>query len=102
MSSGEPEPSVARAAVVGAGPAGFYTAADLLKAGWEVDLYDLLPTPFGLVRFGVAPDHPKIKSVTRMYEKTAKHEAFRFSGGVGLGRDVTREELPEASPAVGA
>jgi ferredoxin--NADP+ reductase len=82
-----------RAAVVGAGPAGFYTAADLLKAGWEVDLYDALPTPFGLVRFGVAPDHPKIKTVTRMYEKTAKNEAFRFMGGVCLGTDVTREEL---------
>ncbi|MCW3066993.1 MAG: FAD-dependent pyridine nucleotide-disulfide oxidoreductase [Solirubrobacterales bacterium] len=85
--------SPTRAAVVGAGPAGFYTAADLLKAGWEVDLYDALPTPFGLVRFGVAPDHPKIKTVTRMYEKTAKHEAFRFMGGVCLGTDITREEL---------
>jgi ferredoxin--NADP+ reductase len=89
-----------RAAVVGAGPAGFYTTADLLKAGWDVDLYDVLPTPFGLVRFGVAPDHPKIKSVTRMYEKTAKHEAFRFFGGVCLGQDVTREELLERYHAV--
>jgi len=89
-----------RAAVVGAGPAGFYTTADLLKAGWEVDLYDVLPTPFGLVRFGVAPDHPKIKSVTRMYEKTAKHDAFRFFGGVCLGQDVVREELLERYHAV--
>ena len=57
-----------RAAVVGAGPAGFYTTDQLLGAGWEVDLYDALPTPFGLVRSGVAPDHPKLKSVTRIYE----------------------------------
>ncbi len=82
-----------RAAIVGAGPAGFYAADQLLKAGFEVDLYDLLPTPFGLVRAGVAPDHPKIKSVTRIYAKTAQHEAFRFFGGVALGVDVAREEL---------
>ena len=70
-----------RAAIVGAGPSGFYTADQLLKAGFEVDLFDALPTPFGLVRAGVAPDHPKIKSVTRVYEKTAAHESFRFFGG---------------------
>ena len=79
-----------RAAVVGAGPSGFYAAAMLLKAGFEVDLYDVLPTPFGLVRAGVAPDHPKIKAVTRVYEKTAKHAGFRFFGGVELGAHVTR------------
>ena len=56
-----------RVAVVGAGPSGFYATAQLLDAGFEVDLIDLLPTPFGLVRAGVAPDHPKIKSVERMY-----------------------------------
>ncbi|MFZ0040897.1 MAG: FAD-dependent oxidoreductase [Solirubrobacteraceae bacterium] len=82
-----------RAAIIGAGPSGFYAADQLLKAGFEVDLYDLLPTPFGLVRAGVAPDHPKIKSVTRVYAKTAQHEAFRFFGGVQLGVHVGREEL---------
>ena len=82
-----------RAAIVGAGPSGFYTAEQLLKAGFAVDLYDELPTPFGLVRAGVAPDHPKIKSVTRVYAKTARHEDFRFFGGVALGRDVSREDL---------
>jgi ferredoxin--NADP+ reductase len=82
-----------RAAMVGAGPSGFYATDQLLKAGFAVDLYDALPTPFGLVRAGVAPDHPKIKSVTRVYEKTASHEAFRFFGGVELGRDVSREDL---------
>ena len=80
---------------MGAGPAGFYSAEQLLNAGFEVDLYDRLPTPFGLVRAGVAPDHPKIKSVTRVYEKTARHPAFRYFGGVELGRDVTREDLVE-------
>ena len=65
----------------------------LLKAGFEVDMFDVLPTPFGLVRAGVAPDHPKIKSVTRVYERTAGHQAFRFFGGVELGRDITREDL---------
>jgi ferredoxin/flavodoxin---NADP+ reductase len=82
-----------RAAVIGAGPSGFYTADQLLKADFEVDLYDALPTPFGLVRAGVAPDHPKIKSVTRVYEKTAAHEAFRFFGAVTLGQQVSRDEL---------
>jgi ferredoxin--NADP+ reductase len=82
-----------RAAIIGAGPSGFYTADRLLKAGFEVDLYDALPTPFGLVRAGVAPDHPKIKSVTRVYAKTAAHEAFRFFGAVTLGSEVSREGL---------
>jgi ferredoxin--NADP+ reductase len=82
-----------RAAIVGAGPSGFYAADQLLKAEFEVDIYDLLPTPFGLVRAGVAPDHPKIKSVTRVYTKTAGHEAFRFFGAVQLGHHVTREDL---------
>jgi ferredoxin--NADP+ reductase len=91
---------VNRAAIVGAGPSGFYAADQLLKAGFEVDLYDALPTPFGLVRAGVAPDHPKIKSVTRVYAKTAGHEAFRFFGGVELGTHVSREDLLARYPVV--
>jgi ferredoxin--NADP+ reductase len=90
----------ARAAVIGAGPSGFYASDQLLKAGVAVDLFDALPTPYGLVRAGVAPDHPKIKSVTRMYDRTATHPAFRFFGGVGLGADVTPEELLERYHAV--
>ena len=89
-----------RAAIVGAGPSGFYATDQLLKAGFAVDLYDELPTPFGLVRAGVAPDHPKIKSVTRVYAKTAQHSAFRFFGNVRLGRDVTPAELRERYHAV--
>jgi ferredoxin--NADP+ reductase len=89
-----------RAAVVGAGPSGFYAADQLLAEGIAVDLFDALPTPFGLVRAGVAPDHPKIKSVTRVYEKTAHHPGFRFFGGVEVGVDVTREDLLERYHAV--
>ena len=89
-----------RAAVVGAGPSGFYTSDQLLRAGFEVDLYDALPTPFGLVRAGVAPDHPKIKSVIRVYAKTAAREGFRFFGGVQLGKDITRENLLERYDAI--
>src|SRR5690348_16459986 len=92
--------SARRAAIVGAGPAGFYTADQLLNEGFDVDLYDVLPTPFGLVRAGVAPDHPKIKSVTRVYEKTAAKPGFRFFGGVELGKDISREELLERYHAV--
>ena len=90
----------ARAAVIGAGPSGFYAADQLLKEGIAVDLFDALPTPYGLVRAGVAPDHPKIKSVTRMYDKTAQHPDFRFFGGVELGADVTADDLLERYHAV--
>jgi ferredoxin--NADP+ reductase len=83
------------AAVVGSGPSGFYVADQLLEAGLRVHLFDMLPTPFGLVRSGVAPDHPKIKSVTRVYEKTASREGFEFFGGVELGRHIGREDLLE-------
>ncbi len=85
-----------RIAVIGSGPAGFYAAGHLLKdgdAGFEVDMFERLPTPWGLVRSGVAPDHPKIKSVTRVYEKTAAHPRFRFYGNVTFGLHVTREDL---------
>jgi ferredoxin--NADP+ reductase len=85
-----------RIAVIGSGPAGFYAAGHLLKnsAGRiEVDMLERLPTPWGLVRSGVAPDHPKIKSVTRIYEKTADHPRFRFFGNVNFGEDVSREDL---------
>ncbi len=88
------------AAIIGAGPAGFYATQQLLAAGFAVDLYDVLPTPFGLVRAGVAPDHPKIKSVTRVYERAASRPGFRFFGGVELGVDITRAELLERYHAV--
>ncbi len=90
--------------MIGSGPAGFYTAGHLLKGAgghaagghaidFEVDMFERLPTPWGLVRSGVAPDHPKIKSVTRVYEKTAAHPRFRFFGNVSFGQHVSRAEL---------
>ena len=85
-----------RIAVVGSGPAGFYAAGHLLKdsaANVEVDMIERLPTPWGLVRSGVAPDHPKIKSVSRVYEKTAAHPRFRFFGNLHLGDHVSRDDL---------
>lgn len=94
-----PDPAF-RVAIIGAGPSGFYAAAQLLAGGAAVDLYDELPTPFGLVRSGVAPDHPKIKTVTRVYEKTAKHPDFRFFGGVKLGDDVEPDDLRSRYDAV--
>ncbi len=92
-----------RAAIVGSGPAGFYAAEHLLKpesTTVEVDMFDRLPTPFGLVRAGVAPDHPKIKSVIRVYERTAAREGFRFFGNVEIGREVTVPELADRYHAV--
>ncbi|PIR16161.1 MAG: NADP oxidoreductase [Elusimicrobia bacterium CG11_big_fil_rev_8_21_14_0_20_64_6] len=83
-------------AIIGSGPSGFYAAEALLKAPGltvRVDLYDRLPTPFGLVRGGVAPDHQKIKSVVVVYEKVATDPRVRFFGNVLLGRDITVEEL---------
>ncbi|MDQ3162536.1 MAG: FAD-dependent oxidoreductase, partial [Actinomycetota bacterium] len=91
-----------RVAVVGSGPAGFYAAAALLAADppAEVDLLERLPTPWGLVRLGVAPDHPKIKAVSRAFERTALLPGFRFFGNVEVGRDVTHEELAGLYDAV--
>jgi ferredoxin/flavodoxin---NADP+ reductase len=83
------------AVVVGAGPSGFYTAAQLLDAGFAVDMVDSLPTPFGLVRAGVAPDHPNIKAVTRVFDKVAAREGFRFFGGLTLGDNLSRQDLVE-------
>ena len=92
-----------RIAVIGSGPAGFYAAGHLLKDAGErveVDMIERLPTPWGLVRSGVAPDHPKIKSVTRVYEKTAAHPRFRYFGNVTFGEHVSREELLEHYHAI--
>lgn len=85
-----------RVAVVGSGPSGFYAAEHLLNRDdvtVEVDMFDRLPTPFGLVRGGVAPDHQKIKSVTKMYDKIAAHPRFRFFGNVEIGTDIAVEDL---------
>jgi ferredoxin--NADP+ reductase len=96
-------------AIVGSGPSGFYAAGALLDADLDVrvDMFDRLATPWGLVRAGVAPDHPKIKSVSSQYVKTAEREGFRFFGHVELGDEaqdgsgyITRDELLERYDAV--
>ena len=85
-----------RVAIIGAGPTGFYTAEHLLKQKGlvaEIDMFERLPTPFGLVRGGVAPDHQKIKSVTKVFDRTAADPRFRFFGNVTLGRDIMLDDL---------
>jgi ferredoxin--NADP+ reductase len=80
-----------RVAVIGSGPAGFYTIQHLFRQqelSVQADLFERLETPFGLVRYGVAPDHPKIKSVIAVYEKLARHPGFRFFGNVGFGNQL--------------
>ncbi len=88
-------------AVVGSGPAGLYTAEALVKQAAAldppcqvtIDVLDRLPTPYGLVRYGVAPDHPSIKSIAEYLRGVLEHESVRFLGGVRLGGEVTREDL---------
>jgi ferredoxin--NADP+ reductase len=95
--------SAIRVAVVGSGPAGFYAADALLKSEdpeVAVDVIDRLPTPWGLVRLGVAPDHENIKAVSRAFEKTAARPGFRFFGNVEVGKDVTHDELLQIYDAV--
>jgi ferredoxin--NADP+ reductase len=85
-----------RVAIIGAGPAGYYAADQLLRQEGlvaAVDMIDRLPTPYGLVRAGVAPDHQKIKSVTAAFDKVAAHPRFSFYGGVELGRHITVDDL---------
>jgi ferredoxin--NADP+ reductase len=95
-----------RIAIIGSGPSGFYAAGHLLNSkshpdlDVQVDVYDRLPTPWGLVRGGVAPDHPNIKAVSRVYEKTAAHPEFRFYGNVEYGRDITHADLHDRYHAV--
>jgi ferredoxin--NADP+ reductase len=85
-----------RVAVIGAGPAAFYAVEHLLKqtaVTVEADMFDRLPAPHGLVRYGVAPDHAKIKTVTRAYDAIAGKPGFRFFGNVEFGRHVSLEDL---------
>jgi len=91
-----------RVAVVGSGPAGFYAAGALLAADQpvEVDMLERLPTPWGLVRLGVAPDHPKLKSVSRAFERIAEQPGFRFLGNVEFGYDIDHADLARLYDAV--
>lgn len=94
-------------AIVGAGPSGYFAAASLLKfadgdndADVRIDMLEMLPTPWGLVRSGVAPDHPKIKSISAQFEKTALDPRFRFFGNIVVGEHVEPPELTERYDAV--
>jgi ferredoxin--NADP+ reductase len=94
-------------AIVGSGPSGYFAAASLLKfadsadaADVRVDMLEMLPTPWGLVRSGVAPDHPKIKSISAQFEKTALDPRFRFFGNIVVGDHVQAAELAERYDAV--
>jgi ferredoxin--NADP+ reductase len=94
-------------AIVGSGPSGFFAAASLLKAAESaedidvaVDMLEMLPTPWGLVRSGVAPDHPKIKSISKQFEKTAEDPRFRFFGNLVVGEHIQAAELAERYDAV--
>ena len=92
-----------RVAIIGSGPSGFYAAEHLLShdgLNVQVEMFDRLPTPFGLVRAGVAPDHPKIKSVTRVFDKVAANPNFCFRGNVEFGRNIEHEDLLEYFHAV--
>src|SRR5512132_2538290 len=92
-----------KVAIVGSGPAAFYAAGHLLASEdppVEVDMIERLPTPWGLVRLGVAPDHPQLKTVSRAFEKIAARPGFRFLGNIEVGRDVTHDELGELYDAV--
>jgi len=98
MSKVGSESNPLRVAIVGSGPAGFYTVSNFLKHTdlcVEMDMFERLPTPFGLVRAGVAPDHQKYKTVTRAYDKSAQHPSFRFFGNVEYGTDITLADLKE-------
>jgi ferredoxin--NADP+ reductase len=89
-------------AIIGSGPSGFYAADHLLRQKMVVyvDMFDRLPTPYGLVRGGVAPDHQKIKSVTKVYDRIASHPNFRFFGHVEFGKDVTHDDIARLYHAV--
>ena len=91
---GSPERPL-RVAIVGTGPSGFYAAEPLLNSKYavKVDMFDRLPAPYGLVRYGVAPDHSKIKNVIKIYEKVAEHPQISFLGNVHVGEDITMHEL---------
>lgn len=92
-----------RVAIIGSGPSGFYAADHLQKQKdlvVEIDMFERLPTPFGLVRGGVAPDHQKIKSVTKLYDRIAQKDNFRFFGNVTFGEDITHADIQSHYHAV--
>ncbi|MCX2975432.1 NADP oxidoreductase [Halieaceae bacterium IMCC8485] len=102
MNSVTPTRKTLRVAIVGSGPSGFYAAEALLRSEYAiaVDVYEKLPVPYGLVRFGVAPDHPKLKLVVNIFDKIAQMEGFRFIGNVCIGKDISLQTLSDHYHAV--
>ena len=103
MSTVGSESNPARIAIIGAGPAGFYAAERFFRTAdlhVFVDVYDRLPTPHGLVRAGVAPDHEKIKNVTRVFDKTASNPDFRFFGNVEYGTHISLDDQAILPPSI--
>ena len=91
-----------RVAVVGSGPAGIYASDLLVKSDVDVqiDLFEKMPTPFGLIRYGVAPDHPRIKGIVQSLHNVMEKEEIRFLGNIEIGRDITVEEMREYYDAI--
>jgi len=91
-----------RVAVVGSGPSGFYTTEALIRSQYSacIDMFERLPAPYGLVRYGVAPDHPKLKQAIQVYDKIAQSPEFNFLGNVTVGRDIGVDELRQTHHAV--
>jgi len=94
-----------KVAIVGAGPAGYFAAQALNNISdsdhsFAIDMFERLPTPWGLVRSGVAPDHPKIKTVSKVFEKIATGENFRLFANIEIGKDLTVEQLQDRYDAV--
>src|SRR5438045_3564866 len=92
-----------RVAIIGSGPSAYYAAGALIaqsNLNVSVDIFDRLPTPYGLVRYGVAPDHPKIKSVIRVYEKTSLDPRVRFFGNVEFGKHLTHDDARQYFDAI--
>ena len=105
MSRNRYKVSVYKVAIVGAGPAGYFAAQALNNLAdqdrsFEIDMFERLPTPWGLVRSGVAPDHPKIKTVSKVFEKIATGENFRLFANVEIGKDLSVDQLQESYDAV--
>ncbi|KAH0563627.1 NADPH:adrenodoxin oxidoreductase, mitochondrial isoform X1 [Cotesia glomerata] len=94
--------AIPRVCIIGSGPAGFYACQQLLKLSENIhiDILERLPVPYGLVRFGVAPDHPEVKNVINTFEKIAKNSRVRFMGNINVGQDISVEELKDNYHAV--
>src|SRR5215471_16594620 len=91
-----------RVAIIGSGPSGFYAAEALLRSGRpvSVDMFERLPVPYGLVRFGVAPDHPKLKQVIKVFDRIARMDNFRFFGAIEIGTTLSISSLRSCYHAV--